>query len=96
MEGREESLPAMRSAAIEFVNAQTKRDTERKPYDAAAAPSWSNRWKADQAAEKPAPAIAAEAAAYLKVRTQVYAEETPAASPRRWRWCRRCRRRSTT
>jgi hypothetical protein len=67
-------VPEMRSTAIEFVNAQTKRDNERKPYDAALA-KVTNRWKADQAAEKPAPAIAAEAAAYLKVRTQVYSHE---------------------
>lgn len=67
-------VPEMRRTAMEFVNAQTKRDNERKPYDAARA-KLTNRWKADQAAEKPAPAIAAEAAAYLKVRTQVLSHE---------------------
>ena len=67
-------LPEMRKAAIEFVNAQTKRDDERKPYDAARA-KLVNRWKADQAAENAAPAIAAEAAAYLKLRTQVFTDE---------------------
>ena len=66
-------VPAMRSAAIEFVNAQTKRDTEAKPY-LDALNKVANRWKAQSAADKAAPAIAAEAAAYLKIRTQMFAE----------------------
>ena len=67
-------LPEMRRAAIEFVAAQVKRDNERKPYQDALN-KLVNRWKADGAAEKSPPAIAAEAAAYLKLRSQVYADE---------------------
>ena len=66
-------VPAMRAAAIELVNAKVKWDAGSKPFLAALA-KVVNRFKAEAAAEKAAPAIAAEAAALLKLRTQMFAE----------------------